>query len=207
MANREEKGERESSPLKDLKGEGLIIDTTSIPLSNEPRWYIIHTMSGHEEKVKELLERRVRSLGLSQKILKIIIPKEEIVKIHHGRKKISYKRIFPGYIFIKMIMDNETWKVVRGTEGVTGFVGPGGRPVPITETEFANIKPILEGKMPTKKVEFKSGDHVKIISGPFKDAFGIVEEVDSEKGKARVLINLFGRDTPVEIDFGHLEKQ
>lgn len=204
MADREEK---ESMKDTNIKGDGLIIDALSVPHSTEPKWYIIHTMSGHEEKVKEMLERRVRSLGLSNKILKIIIPKEEIVKIQHGKKKISYKRIFPGYIFIKMVMDNETWRVVRGTQGVTGFVGPGGRPVPITETEFANIKPILEGKMPTKKVEFKSGDHVKIISGPFKDSFGIIEEVDMEKGKARVLINLFGRDTPVEIDFAHLEKQ
>lgn len=200
---------REDSSSGTFEGtdvSGLILDfpTTS---GGEPKWYIIHTMSGHEEKVKELLERRIRSFGLEDKVEKIIIPKEEIVKIHHGRKKVSYKRIFPGYIFIKMVLDNDTWKVVRGTQGVTGFVGPGGRPMPISETEFRSIQPILEGKMPTKKVEFKSGDQVKIVSGPFKDSFGIVEEVDLEKGKAKVLINLFGRDTPVEIDFAHLEKQ
>ena len=197
---------RQAEEQKDRAAEGLIMDMP-VASRSEAKWYIIHTMSGHEEKVKELLERRIKSFGLQDKIFRIIIPKEEIIKIQHGRKKVSYKRIFPGYIFIEMILDNDTWRVVRGTQGVTGFVGPGGRPVPISETEFENIRPILEGKMPTKKVEFKSGDQVKIISGPFKDSFGIVEEVDLEKGKAKVLINLFGRDTPVEIDFAHLEKQ
>ncbi len=173
----------------------------------EARWYIIHTISGYEEKVKELLEMRKRSFNLTDKIFRIIIPKEEIVRIKHGRKKVTYKRIFPGYIFVEMIMDDETWKVVRGTQGVTGFVGPRGRPTPISEAELNSIKPFITGEIPKKKVEFKSGDHVKIVSGPFKDSFGIVEEVDLEKGKARVLVNIFGRETPIELDFGQLEPQ
>ena len=170
------------------------------------KWYVIHTQTGHEGKVKVALEHRIQSLGITDKIFKIIIPLRDIVIIKKGKKTKGKEKVFPGYIFVKMILDDNSWLVVRTTEGVTGFIGTGTKPTPISEKEIGAIMKFVEQEQPKFKAKFTQGEAVKIISGPFTDFLGTVDSVDDEKGKIRVLVSIFDRETPVELDFLQVSK-
>lgn len=170
-------------------------------MTNEARWYIIHTYSGHEAKVAEALRQRVESFKMQDLIQEILVPTQEKVVISDGKKKKVRERLFPGYVMIKMNLTNDTWAVVRNTTGVTGFVGAGARPTALPKTEVDAILRFTKMEAPKLEVSFKEGETVKIIDGPFTDFLGKVEEIDEDKGKVRVLVSIFGRETPVELDF------
>lgn len=165
------------------------------------RWYIVHTYSGHEAKVAAALQQRVESFGMKERIQEILVPTQEKIVIADGKKKTIRERLFPGYVMVRMLLTNDTWAVVRNTTGVTGFVGPGGRPTALPKSEVEAILRFTKMEAPKLEVSFKAGETVKIIDGPFTDFLGKVEEIDEEKGKVKVLVSIFGRETPVELDF------
>lgn len=171
-------------------------------------WYVVHTYSGFEGKVKAAIEERVRSLGLEEKISKILIPTEEVVEIKSGEKKVSTKKFYPGYILIEMELDDETWHFVKNTPKVTGFVGRGTTPAPLTSEEVDAVVRQIEtvASHPQVKFQFREGDSVRIIDGPFTNFSGIVEDINPDQGRMRVLVSIFGRETPVELDFLQVEK-
>lgn len=171
-------------------------------MADRPRWYVVHTYSGYENKVKANIEKTIDNRNLRDLILDIQVPMEEQVEIKDGKKKTSLKKIFPGYVLVKMLMTDESWYVVRNTRGVTGFVGPGSKPVALTDDEVANMgivdKPI--------SVDIEVGENIKVISGPFEGFVALIQEINTEKHKIKVLVNMFGRETPVELDFNQIEK-
>jgi len=167
---------------------------------------VIHTYSGYEKKVKTNLEHRKVSMGMQDKIHRVVIPEEEEVEIKDGQRRTVLRKIFPGYILVEMVLDEDSWYVVRNTPGVTGFVGAGARPVPLEESEVEAILKQMEAEAPKVKVAFSRGQTVRVIDGPFADFIGIVDNVNYEKGKARILVSFFGRETPVELDFLQIEK-
>lgn len=175
-------------------------------MTMEKQWYVIHTYSGYENKVKANLERRVESMGMEEKIFRILVPMEDEVEIKDGKKKITKRKIFPGYVLVEMIVTDDSWYVVRNTPGVTGFVGSGSKPIPLQEKEVRSILRQMGVDEPRPKVEFPVGSSVKVVSGPFENFAGVVEEVNPEKGKLKVLVSMFGRETPVELDYGQIEK-
>jgi transcriptional antiterminator NusG len=170
-------------------------------------WYVIHSYSGYENKVKSNLEQRTATMGMQDKIFRVVVPTEEEVEIRDGQKKSSRRRVFPGYILVHMILDEESWYVVRNTPGVTGFVGTGTRPVPLKDEEVDKILRRMEQEQPRIRVSFRVGETVRIVEGPFADFMGLVDEIYPERGKVRVLVSFFGRETPVEMDFLDVEKQ
>jgi len=169
-------------------------------------WFVIHSYSGYENKVKSNLEQRIETMGMQDKIFRVVVPTEEEVEIRDGQKKTSTRRVFPGYILVQLILDEESWYVVRNTPGVTGFVGTGVRPVPLLPEEVDKILQRMEVEQPRIKVNFRVGETVRIIGGPFADFMGMVDEIYAERGKVRVLVSFFGRETPVEMDFMDVEK-
>jgi transcriptional antiterminator NusG len=175
------------------------------------QWYVVHTYSGYEHKVKAALEERVRALGKQDYFGEILIPSERVLELVKGQKKTTSRKFFPGYILVQMELNDETWHIVKSTPKVTGFVGGSTDPStipPISEEEVQDIhQQVREGALhPKPKVVFEVGENVKVVDGPFQDFGGLVEEVKPEKGKLRVLISIFGRATPVELDFGQVEK-
>jgi transcriptional antiterminator NusG len=174
----------------------------------EKNWYVVHTYSGFEKKVKDAIEERVKSLGLQDRISKILIPTEEVIEIRGGEKKVSTKKFYPGYILIEMEMDDETWHLVKSTPKVTGFVGGGTSPVPLTTEELETIVKQIEvgATLPKVKIQFRRGENVRIIDGPFTNFTGIIDDINPEHGKLRVLVSIFGRETPVELDFLQVER-
>jgi len=171
-------------------------------------WYVVHTYSGYEQKAKAALEERIRALGKREKFGEVLVPAEKVVELVKGRKKTSSRKFFPGYMLVNMDLDDETWHIVKGTPKVTGFVGDATSPAPISESEVREItQQMAEGAArPKPKVLFEAGESVKVVDGPFADFNGVVEEVKGDKGKLRVLISIFGRATPVELDFVQVEK-
>jgi transcriptional antiterminator NusG len=172
------------------------------------QWYVIHTDSGYEHKAKAALEERVRALGKESQFGDVLVPAEKVVELVKGRKKTSSRMFFPGYMLVNMELNDETWHIVKSTPKVTGFVGGATQPAPIPESEVREIThQMAEGAArPKPKVLFEAGEQVKVIDGPFQDFNGVVEEVKPDKGKLRVLISIFGRATPVELDFVQVEK-
>ena len=169
-------------------------------------WYVIHCYSGYENKVRHAIEQRIETMGMDDKIFDVMVPTEEEVEIKEGKRRTVERRVFPGYVLVQMIMDEDSWYVVRNTPGVTGFVGMGNTPTPLTEQEIAQIMKRMEAEAPVVKVTFKPGQKVRIIDGPFNDITGVVDEIDMERAKVRVMVNFFGRETPVELDFLQVEK-
>lgn len=166
------------------------------------KWYVIHTYSGYENKVKTNLEHRIDSMGVRDKIFQVVIPTEEEIEIKDGQRRTVQRKVFPGYVLVEMVMADEPWYVVRNTPGVTGFVGMGTRPTPLEEGEVKRIlKQMKMEAAPKLKVTFTRGERVKVIDGPFTDFIGVVDDINAEKGKVRVLVSFFGRETPVELDF------
>ncbi len=170
------------------------------------RWYIVHTYSGHENKVAATLEQRVESMGLQDKILDVLVPTRETIKVRGGKKEKIKEKIFPGYILVQMVLDDQAWIAVRTTPGVTTFVGAENKPTPIRDEEVAAIIEFTEIKDPVYKAAFSVGEAVKITDGPFADFLGSVSSIDEEKGKVNVLVSIFGRETPVELDFLQIQK-
>jgi len=165
------------------------------------KWYIIHTYSGYENKVKVNLEKIVENRGMEEYICDVVVPMEEVIEDKGGKRKVSFKKIFPGYVIIKMIMTDETWYIVRNTRGVTGFVGPSAKPVPLSEEEVKKMR--LEGVETI--IDYNVGDNVRVIEGPLENFVGTVEEVHRDQNKIRVLISMFGRETPVELEYGQIQ--
>jgi transcriptional antiterminator NusG len=172
----------------------------------EKNWYVIHTYSGYEEAVAKNLKQRIESLGMEDKIFNVIVPKEKKIKIKEGKRKTIEEKIYPGYILVEMIVTDDSWYVVRNTPNVTGFVGAGTTPIPVSVEEITELKKRMEMAEPEFNIEMSIGELVKINDGPFKDSEGKVSEIDRERGKVKVLVNMFGRDTPVELDSLQIKK-
>lgn len=175
-------------------------------IDDDRAWYVVHSYSGYESKVKKNLEHRIESMGMQDQIFQVIVPTEEEVELKDGQRRTTERRVFPGYILVQMIMNDDSWYVVRNTPGVTGFVGSGTRPVPLRPAEVEKIMKRMEAEAPRVKVGFGPGQKVRIIEGPFEDFMGTVDEINMEKGKVRILVSFFGRETPVELDFLQVEK-
>jgi transcriptional antiterminator NusG len=170
------------------------------------KWYVVHTYSGHENKVAANLKQRIETMKLADKIFDIIVPTRNIVTVKHGKKEEQKEKIFPGYILVKMILDDTSWLAVRTTQGVTAFVGAGNKPTPISEKEVDTILKFMQMEAPKYKASFSVGEAVKIVDGPFADFLGTIDNIDEEKGKIKVLVSIFGRETPVELDFLQVAK-
>jgi transcriptional antiterminator NusG len=169
-------------------------------------WYVVHCYSGYENKVRHNLEQRIETMGMKDKIFDVVVPTEEEIEVKEGKRRTVERRVFPGYILVNMVLSEESWYVVRNTPGVTGFVGMGNTPTPLRPEEVAQIIKRMEAEAPRVKVTFKSGERVRIVDGPFNDFRGTVAEIDMERAKVRVMVNFFGRETPVELDFLQVEK-
>ena len=172
----------------------------------QKHWYAIHTYSGHENKVKASIERLAESKGLAGKIFRVLVPTEEEIRVRDGKRQQIKRKVFPGYVLIEMILDDSTWHLVKDTTGVTGFVSSGNKPVRLQEKEVADIlKSASEGTL-KPKVAWEKGEPIRVVNGPFAEFTGTIEEVNIGKEKLKVLISIFGRDTPVELDFTQVEK-
>jgi len=169
-------------------------------------WFVIHTYSGYEERVKRNLEQRIKFMDSEGEIAEVVIPTEDEIEVRSGQKQTVSKKILPGYVLIQMGMSDQSWKIVRNTPGVTGFVGGGDEPAPLTDEEITRILKQMEAEAPKLKIGFQEGESVRVTDGPFLDFIGVVESINSEKGKVKVLLSLFGRNTPVELDFLQVEK-
>lgn len=176
------------------------------PVQDDRRWYVVHSYSGYENKVKRNLEQRIESMNMRDKIFQVVVPTVEEVELHDGKRRTVERRVFPGYVLVQMIMDDDSWYVVRNTPGVTGFVGIGNRPTPLSQEEVDRILKRIQAQAPKIRVSFRVGQKVRIIDGPFTDFVGTVDEVDESKGKVKVLVSFFGRETPIELDFLQVEK-
>lgn len=210
-----EPAEQENTPAFDSQaldsldsevGEDLYSEA-ELPTSEDGRaWYVVHCYSGYENKVRHNLEQRIETMGMKDQIFDVVVPTEEEIEVKEGKRRTVERRVFPGYILVNMILSEESWYVVRNTPGVTGFVGMGNNPTPLRPEEVAQIVKRMEAEAPRIKVTFKSGERVRIIDGPFNDFRGTVAEIDMERAKVRVMVNFFGRETPVELDFLQVEK-
>jgi len=171
-------------------------------------WYVIHTLTGQEEKVKASIESKMQEDALKEKVFQVLIPTEQVSEVKDGKKRISLRKFFPGYVLVEMSMDDEAWYVVRNIPGVTGFIGTKTKPVPLLESEVNHIIKQTEERKekPTPKVIFEKGDSVKIIEGPFINFSGTVEEVNPDKGRVKVMVSIFGRATPVELEYWQVER-
>lgn len=176
------------------------------PVDDSKQWYVIHTYSGYENKVKANLEHRIESMGVEDQIFQVLVPMEEEVEIRNGQRQTVNRKVFPGYVLVEMAMGDESWYVVRNTPGVTSFVGSGNRPLPLDESEVKKILKQMGVETPKFKVQYTKGQSVRVKDGPFAEFIGTVDEVNPEKNKIKVLVSIFGRETPVELDFLQVEK-
>ena len=175
-------------------------------IEQERGWYVIHTYSGYEDAVAKNLKQRIESLGMEDKIFNVIVPKEKKIKIKNGKRKTIEEKIYPGYVLVEMIITDASWYVVRNTPRVTGFLGAGTTPIPVSKKDIDDLMKRMEVLEPEFKVDFEIGSSVKITDGPFKGFEGKVSEIDQARGKIKVLVNMFGRDTPVELDSLQIKK-
>src|SRR5512136_290044 len=225
MMNEFNQEEENQEPLEGHEKDAEKVDELSVPqeageivtevypgqpdeLSQEDgrAWFVVHCYSGYENKVRHNLEQRIESMGMKDKIFDVVVPTEEEIEVREGKRRTVERRVFPGYILVNMILSEESWYVVRNTPGVTGFVGMGNTPTPLRPEEVAQIIKRMEAEAPRVKVTYKSGERVRIVDGPFNDFRGTVSEIDMERAKVRVMVNFFGRETPVELDFLQVEK-
>jgi transcription termination/antitermination protein NusG len=185
-----------------------VLDDSEQPIeANDQRsWYVVHCYSGYENKVRHNLEQRIETMGMKDKIFDVVIPTQEEIEVKDGKRRTVERHVFPGYVLVNMILTEESWYVVRNTPGVTGFVGMGNQPTALRPEEVSQILRRMEAEAPLIKVTFKIGERVRIVDGPFNDFRGTVSEIDMERTKVRVMVNFFGRETPVELDFLQVEK-
>jgi transcriptional antiterminator NusG len=172
----------------------------------DAEWFVIHTYSGYENKVKANLEHRIASMDVADKIFQVVVPTEEEIEIKNGQRRTVQKKVFPGYVLVQMMLSDESWYVVRNTPGVTSFVGSGNKPIPLSKTEVRQILKQMEVEAPKAKISYQRGQSVKVIDGPFAEFIGVVDDISLEKGKVWVLVSFFGRETRVELDFLQVEK-
>ncbi|MCY3718555.1 MAG: transcription termination/antitermination protein NusG [Anaerolineaceae bacterium] len=184
----------------------IILEDGTEAAAVDRQWFVIHCYSGYENKVRHAIEQRIETMGMRDKIFDVIIPTEEEIEIRDGKHRPVERRVFPGYLLVEMVMDEDSWYVVRNTPGVTGFVGMGNDPTPLREEEVNKIMDRMSQETPTIVVNFSVGEKVRIIDGPFNDFIGTVDNIDIDKTRVRVMVNFFGRDTPVELDFLEVEK-
>jgi len=173
----------------------------------EGQWYVLHTYSGYENKVKKTIESRVEAFDLGDRVFEVVVPTQEEIEIKDGQRKTVQRKVFPGYVLVRMLMDEDTWYQLRNTPGVTGFVSQDNKPVPLAEEAAQNVLKGMETEAPKVKMSFALGDTVRIIDGPFADFRGEIDEINHEKGKIKVLVSFFGRETPVELDFLQAERE
>lgn len=183
-----------------------ILDVLTDKGDSGKQWYVIHCYSGYENKVRHAIEQRIETMGMRDKIFDVIVPTEEEIEVKEGKRRTVERRVFPGYILVEMKMDEDSWYVVRNTPGVTGFVGMGNDPTPLRPEEVRQIIDRMAQEAPKPRLTYKVGQKVRIIEGPFNDFIGTVAAIDMDKSKVRVMVNFFGRDTPVELDFLEVEK-
>lgn len=205
MENKKKKTETQTLDDGDLKPASSV-EPQSSKSDTPDKWYVVHTYSGHENKVAVALKQRIESEHLENKILEVLVPTQDKIEIRSGKKTTVKEKIFPGYILVKMVLDDTSWLAVRTTQGVTAFVGIGNKPTPISEAEVATIVKFTQTEAPIYKQVFETNDTVKIVDGPFADFIGKVDNVDQERGKVKVLVSIFGRETPVELDFLQVQK-
>jgi transcription termination/antitermination protein NusG len=202
-----EETEGESSDSgSETSAETVSDDSTEAEHEDQRSWYVIHCYSGYENKVRYNLEQRIESMGMKNMIFDVVIPTQEEIEVKEGKRRVVERHVFPGYVLVNMVLTEESWYVVRNTPGVTGFVGMGNDPTPLRPEEVAQILKRMEAEAPHVKVSFREGERVRIIDGPFHDFRGTVSEIDAERTKVRVMVNFFGRETPVELDFLQVEK-
>lgn len=187
---------------KKLSGH-IIISKTDDPRA---AWFVVHTTSGHEARVAESLRQRIETMNLTNKVFEVLIPTQDRIVIRSGRKLTVKEKIFPGYLLIKMLLDEDAWLAIRTTQGITGFVGAGNTPTSLSGEEVANIEKFISSPAARYKVRFSVGEAVKITDGPFSDFLGTISEMDEEKGKVKIMVSIFGRETPVELDFLQIAK-
>lgn len=187
-------------------GEEKKVEETPIVAPDNAKWYIVHTYAGHENKVARSLKQRMEAMGFADRIFDIVVPTRNTIKVSGGKKETVKEKIFPGYVLVKMVLDDETWFLVRSTEGVTSFIGAGNKPTPISEKEVEAIQKFMNMEEPLYKVAFVVGEAVKITDGPFTDFLGTIDSIDETRGKVHVLVSIFGRETPVELDFLQVKK-
>ena len=197
------KPQTEPEPKQSLANNHLVIQKSN---DKRAKWYVVHTYSGHEVKVATALKQRVETMGMTDKVLEILIPTQNRIKISKGKKQEIAEKIFPGYLLIKMILTDDSWLAVRTTAGITSFVGVGNKPTPLPGSEVKTIQKFMKMEAPRYKASFSRGEAVKIIEGPFADFLGTVDSINEEKGKVKVLVSIFGRETPVELDFLQIAK-
>ena len=173
---------------------------------NKKRWFVVHTYSGYEERVKKNLEQRIKFMDTGEEISQVVIPTEEEIEVRNGQRRTVTKKILPGYVLVQMRMTDQSWNIVRNTPGVTGFVGSGNKPTPLKEEEVDQILKQMAAEAPRVKVGFRKGQSIRVTDGPFIDFVGVVDDISPAKGKVKVLLSLFGRETPVELDFLQMEK-
>ena len=169
-------------------------------------WFVVHTYSGYENRVKANLDHRIKSMDMEERIFQVVVPTEDEIEVKGGQRRTVARKVFPGYVLVQMLMDESSWYVVRNTPGVTGFVGTGAEPTPLEDREVAQILRQMEAEAPRVKVGFNTGQSVRIVDGPFTDFVGVVDALNRDKGKVRVLVSFFGRETPVELDFLQVER-
>jgi transcriptional antiterminator NusG len=191
-----------AEPLVDLTED----DEEQMQEDEDRAWYVIHCYSGYENKVRHNLEQRIESMGMKDDIFDVVIPTQEEIEVKDGKRRSIERHVFPGYVLVNMKMSEESWYVVRNTPGVTGFVGMGEEPIPLRPEEVSQILRRMEAEAPTIKVTYKIGEKVRIVDGPFNDFHGTVDDIDMDRSKVRVMVNFFGRSTPVELDFLQVEK-
>jgi transcriptional antiterminator NusG len=184
----------------------LVAERQNKVAEKEKGWFVIHTYSGYEERVRKNLEQRKKFMDSAEEVGEVIIPTEVEIEVKNGQRRNVDKKILPGYILVQMTMSDQSWNIVRNTPGVTGFVGSGSKPAPLPKTEVDQILKQMAAEAPKVKVGFRKGQSVRVTSGPFIDFVGVVDEISTEKGKVKVLLSLFGRETPVELDFLQVEK-
>ncbi|MFQ3536552.1 MAG: transcription termination/antitermination protein NusG [Aggregatilineales bacterium] len=203
---------KEKAPDETDQPDGVVIGTNAegeqiiIHEDETPQWYVVHCYSGYENKVCQVIEQRCETLGLQDRIIDMFVPTEDEIEVREGKRRTVKRRVFPGYILIRMKMDKESWSLVRNTPGVTGFVGTNNQPTPLRPDEVDQIVQRMESEAPKVKVNFKPGEKVRIVDGPFYDFTGVVDQIDPDKSKVRVMVSFFGRETPVELDFLQVEK-
>jgi len=199
---------KHEQPSGEREAEQSVVAGESATADEKPRaqWYVVHSYSGMENKVKKNIEHRAESMGMTDQILEVVVPTETEIEIRNGVRREVERRVFPGYILVNMIMTEDSWYVVRNSPGVTGFVGMGNKPTPLSQEEVDKIMKRIESDAPRIKVSFQRGEHVRILSGPFAEFTGVVDDIFPDKGKARVLVSFFNRETPVEVDFVQLAR-
>ena len=203
---RTEETRSEASEAARLSREAPHPDDAYAEERKTKQWYVIHTYSGYENKVKANLEHRIESMGVEDQIFQVLVPMEEEIEIKNGQRQTVNKKVFPGYVLVEMAMSDESWYVVRNTPGVTSFVGSGNRPTPLMDHEVKSILKQMGVETPKFKVQFTKGQSVRVTDGPFAEFIGTVDEVNPERNKVKVLVSIFGRETPVELDFLQIEK-